>query len=215
MAGRPSRKETESEGRERLLAAAVKLFAAKGYAATSVRDILKAAKVTAPVLYYHFGSKEGLFVGLLREGLETFEAEVKKALGEATTAAEKVSAYCRVHVTVQRRFADHRRIAEAVITGPPKAAPPFDIKGTFAGIVQQLADLVGAAVESGEFRPCDPITAALALLGAVEMTVRTRLIEGRFPALADADGGVLGFVLDGLRAGRSPSSRTRRGSTRM
>ena len=61
--------------------------------------------------------------------------------------------------------------------------------------------LVGAAVERGEFRPCDPTTAALALLGAVEMTVRARLIEGRFPALADSDDGVLAFVLDGLRAG--------------
>ena len=67
------------------------------------------------MLYYHFGSKEGLFVGLLREGLETLEAEVKKALAEAPTAAEKVSAYCRVHLTVQRRFAEHRRIAEALI----------------------------------------------------------------------------------------------------
>jgi len=201
MAGRPRKKDVESGGRERLLAAAARLFAAKGYAATSVRDILKAAKVTAPVLYYHFGSKEGLFIGLFCDGLEALEAEVTKALGEATTAAEKVSAYCRVHLTVQRRFADHRRIAEALIAGPPKAAPSFDIKGTFARMVRQLADLVGAAVESGEFRPCDPTTAALALLGAVEMTVRARLIEGRLPALADADDAVLAFVLNGLRAG--------------
>lgn len=201
MAGRPSKKDVEIGGRERLLAAAARLFAAKGYAATSVRDILGAAKVTAPVLYYHFGSKEGLFVGLLREGLETLDAEVKKALAEAPTAAEKVSAYCRVHLTVQRRFAEHRRIAEALIAGPPKAAPSFDIKGTFARMVRQLADLVGAAVESGEFRPCDPTTAALALLGAVEMTVRARLIEGKLPNLADADDAVLGFVLNGLRSG--------------
>ena len=57
MAGRPTKRESENGGRERLLAAAAKLFAAKGYAATTVRDILRAAKVTAPVLYHHFGSK--------------------------------------------------------------------------------------------------------------------------------------------------------------
>ncbi len=203
MPPRTSKKETEAGGRERLLAAATRLFAAKGYAATSVRDILRAAKVTAPVLYYHFGSKEGLFVDLFREGVETLDAEVEKAVSEATTFAERVRAYCRVHVEVQQRYSDLRWIAEALIAGPPKAAPRFNFKGRFAAMVQQLADLVGAGVESGEFRPCDRIAVALALLGAVEMTVRARLIGARLPGLASPLDGVLAVVLDSLRA---PSS---------
>jgi TetR/AcrR family transcriptional regulator len=193
------RKESESGGRERLLAAATRLFAAKGYAATSVRDILRAANVTAPVLYYHFGSKQGLFGDLFREGIETLDEEVKKAVGEATTVAERVRAYCQVHVEVQERYSDLRWIAEALIAGPPKAAPRFDFKGRFAAMVQELADLVGAGVESGEFRACDPIAVALALLGAVEMTVRARRIGARLPGLANPLDGVLTVVLDGLR----------------
>jgi TetR/AcrR family transcriptional regulator len=203
MPPRTRKKEIEAGGRERLLAAATRLFAAKGYAATSVRDILRAAKVTAPVLYYHFGSKEGLFVDLFREGVETLDAEVEKAVSEATTFAERVRAYCRVHVEVQQRYSDLRWIAEALIAGPPKAAPRFNCKGRFAAMVQQLADLVGAGVESGEFRPCDRIAVALALLGAVEMTVRARLIGARLPGLASPLDGVLAVVLDSLR---TPSS---------
>jgi AcrR family transcriptional regulator len=203
MPPRTRKKEIEAGGRERLLAAATRLFAAKGYAATSVRDILRAAKVTAPVLYYHFGSKEGLFVDLFREGVETLDAEVEKAVSEATTFAEKVRAFLRVHVEVQQRYSDLRWIAEALIAGPPKAAPRFDFKRRFAAMVQQLADLVGAGVESGEFRPCDRIAVALALLGAVEMTVRARLIGARLPGLASPLDGVLAVVLDSLR---TPSS---------
>lgn len=191
--------KSEVGGRERLLAAATRLFAARGYAATSVRDILKAARVTAPVLYYHFGSKEGLFVGLLTNGLEMLEAELDRALSAATTPAERVLAYCRAHVTVQRKNPDLRWIAESLASGPPKAAPRFDILAIFAGGVTRLAGLVSAAVESGELRPCDPVAAALALLGAVEMTVRARLIEARIPALAEPDDGVIAAVLDGLR----------------
>ncbi len=200
MAGRPSKKDARIGGRERLLAAAPRLFAAKGYAATSVRDILKAAQVTAPVLYYHFGSKEGLFVALFREGLKIRETETHRALAGAPTAAEKVRAFCRVHAEVQQRFADLRWVAAAVIAGPPKAAPRFDFKGLFARLVEELSGLVSAAVESGEFRPCDPTEAALALIGAAEMTIRARLAGRRLPAVADQGDGVLGIVLEGLRA---------------
>jgi len=211
MAGRPSKTDVESGGRERLLAAAARLFAAKGYAATTVRDILKVAKVTAPVLYYHFGSKEGLFVGLFQDGFAALESEMRKALAAAGTPGEKVRAFCRVHVEVRQRFADLRWVIEAVIAGPPKAGPRFDFKGLFADLVEELAQLVSAAVESGEFRPCNPTTAALALLGAVEMTFRARMIEGRLPAAAGRADGVLGVVLDGLRA---PDVSPRRGGGR-
>jgi AcrR family transcriptional regulator len=45
--------------------AALKRFADCGYAATSVRDIVSAAGVTQPVLYYYFSGKAGLYQALL------------------------------------------------------------------------------------------------------------------------------------------------------
>src|SRR5215471_7397882 len=44
---------------------AARLFAERGYEATSVREIVEAAGVTKPTLYYHFKSKEGLAQALL------------------------------------------------------------------------------------------------------------------------------------------------------
>ena len=55
----------ESNSRERLLETATELFAEKGYAATSVREIVERAGVSKPVLYYYFKSKEGLFYAIL------------------------------------------------------------------------------------------------------------------------------------------------------
>ena len=210
MAGRPVRKEAEAGGRERLLVAATRLFAAKGYAAASVRDILKAAKVTAPVLYYHFGSKEGLFVGLVRDGVAALDEEVAKSLAAAASPTERVRAFCRVYIAIQQRFADLKWVVEAVVTGPPEAAPRFDFRGLFVQLVERLAELVRAAVASGEFRRCDPNAAALALLGAAEMTARARLRGGRLPTLANPQDDVVDVVLDGLRALAAPRARVRR-----
>jgi hypothetical protein len=50
-----------------LLSAAREVFTRKGYSATSVREIVAAAGVTRPVLYYYFRNKEGIYLELLRE----------------------------------------------------------------------------------------------------------------------------------------------------
>ena len=55
----------EQQAKESLFSAAVALFAEKGYASTSVREIVASAGVTKPVLYYYFESKEGLFRTIL------------------------------------------------------------------------------------------------------------------------------------------------------
>jgi AcrR family transcriptional regulator len=67
---------------------AAKLFAEKGYDATSVREIVEAAGVAKPTLYYYFRSKEGLaqalltvplsnLVGILRQTVTAVEAPVR------------------------------------------------------------------------------------------------------------------------------------------
>jgi TetR/AcrR family transcriptional regulator len=55
----------EPKARERILETAIGMFAEKGYAGTSVREIVEQAGVSKPVLYYYFKSKEGLFLAIL------------------------------------------------------------------------------------------------------------------------------------------------------
>ncbi|REJ82075.1 MAG: TetR/AcrR family transcriptional regulator [Planctomycetota bacterium] len=57
---------TKNETEERLLDAALTLFAAKGFAATSVREIIEAVGVTRPVLYYYCEGKQDLFERVVR-----------------------------------------------------------------------------------------------------------------------------------------------------
>ncbi|MHB1533025.1 MAG: TetR/AcrR family transcriptional regulator [Acidimicrobiales bacterium] len=52
--------------RDRILAVALELFASKGYAATSVRDITERLGLTKASLYYHFASKEDILDALMR-----------------------------------------------------------------------------------------------------------------------------------------------------
>jgi AcrR family transcriptional regulator len=55
------------EARERILAEALALFAAKGYESVAVQDVCQAAGLTKPTLYHYFGSKLGLLEAILEE----------------------------------------------------------------------------------------------------------------------------------------------------
>lgn len=51
--------------RDKILAVALRLFADRGYAGTSIQDIVGGARVTKPALYYYFPSKADLYQALL------------------------------------------------------------------------------------------------------------------------------------------------------
>jgi TetR/AcrR family transcriptional regulator, upper aerobic nicotinate degradation pathway regulator len=70
--------------RDSILRAATKVFAKHGYAGGRIEQISKAAKSYDRMIYYYFGSKEGLFIAVLEEMYRRFnEAESKLVLGEA------------------------------------------------------------------------------------------------------------------------------------
>jgi AcrR family transcriptional regulator len=63
-----SRREEYTEATRRaLLDSAATLFEERGYAETSIEDVVRAARVTRGALYHHFPSKQGLFEALYEE----------------------------------------------------------------------------------------------------------------------------------------------------
>ncbi len=88
---RPPTNDTE----ERLLDAALTLFAEKGYEAASVREIIEATGVTRPVLYYYCSSKEDLFKRLVHWKHDDPYRELGKVVREATGCAHRLRAIIR------------------------------------------------------------------------------------------------------------------------
>ncbi|MDH5642067.1 MAG: TetR/AcrR family transcriptional regulator [Nitrospira sp.] len=73
------------------MARAADLFADSGYDGVSVREIVEAAGVTKPVLYYHFGSKEGLARAILQDLLAERDARRRSALSSAKDVREALA----------------------------------------------------------------------------------------------------------------------------
>jgi TetR/AcrR family transcriptional regulator len=82
--------EKNGDTRHQILTAALKRFASCGYAGTSVQDIVDAARVTKPTLYYYFPNKAGLFQGLVDSAHDERHRLMQEALKRGQTLKEQL-----------------------------------------------------------------------------------------------------------------------------
>lgn len=76
------------ETRSRILAAAESLFATKGYDACGVTELCAAAGVSKGAFYYHFPSKQDVFLALMASWLSQLDKIVERAMGMGKTVTE-------------------------------------------------------------------------------------------------------------------------------
>lgn len=81
----PRRRYTRAERSRQILDAAVEVFAERGYQAASMDAVAMRVGVTKPVLYDHFGSKEGLLLGCIARAREELLEVATRAAAAATT----------------------------------------------------------------------------------------------------------------------------------
>src|SRR6266571_4295355 len=78
--------------RRQLLDVALRVFAERGYHATSMNDLAETAGVTKPVLYQHFRSKRALYLELLDDVGARLRDAITKATATATGPRQQVEA---------------------------------------------------------------------------------------------------------------------------
>src|SRR6476660_2306183 len=73
--------------KDRILGAAEELFAAQGFASTSLRQVTSRADVNIAAVNYHFGSKDNLVNEVFRRRMDEMSAERLNALQQARAAS--------------------------------------------------------------------------------------------------------------------------------
>ncbi|OKH86327.1 TetR/AcrR family transcriptional regulator [Thalassospira sp. TSL5-1] len=166
--GRPP-KEDSVETSNRIIETAGQLFAAQGYAATSMEQVASACNAGKDTIYRRFPSKSDLFaavVGQLRAGvLDNLEQEITAITGSGDALERlRLVAWWFLSVNLRPEMVAFKRIAmsEAVVFG---AADP-DQTGTDP-IMGRLVELVDDAQQEGFLRHGDPITIADHLIHSI------------------------------------------------
>lgn len=175
--GRQTKNSTTAEPQARVavLRSAAELFYRKGYAATTVREIVAAAGVTKPVLYYYFGNKEGIFLELVRAPFQRLQALLDECGNWRGKASEKVQTLLAGMFTLFCDNMEAARLMYSIYYGPTQGAPLVEIEPYHEEVIQTLIRLVKEGVEYGEWCADNIEESIWAILGAFDITVEAQL----------------------------------------
>lgn len=188
--------------RQRILDAAMHVFSEKGYHDAAVDDIVRASATSKGAVYFHFPSKEQLFLRLIDALADRLLRAVDRAIADADEPIARADAALR---TALSTFARHRTLAkilliDAVGCGPAVDRKLLDVHGRVAAFIALHLD---RAVAVGALPPLDTGLAALVWLGALHEVITHWLYTGE-PDLERAQPLVRAMLLRsvGARPGR-------------
>lgn len=189
--------KSTQDAREKLLVAGTELFATKGFAGVSIRELASAAGVNSALISYHFGGKEGLYEAVITAQYERLAGKFDAIAESTAPAAEKIRMYAevirRTHTEEQPLMA---RLIQGELTSPTSCLENVIRKYTvrISGIV---SGIIREGITKGEFRPdVEPLFATLSLAGMLNFYFILREVtRAVIPALADGDDEFIETVL--------------------
>jgi TetR/AcrR family fatty acid metabolism transcriptional regulator len=166
--GRRQAPRPRGDKRQRIVDAAVKVFAKRGFHATRVSDIASAAGVADGTIYLYFKSRDALLVSLFESHVDRLLAFLEKELPRAASPSEKLKRIVEVQLGLLEGERDLAEVVTVILRQSTKlmkqyAAPKFN------AYLDAIAGVVAEGQATGEIRrDVTPHLAARAIFGALD-----------------------------------------------
>jgi TetR/AcrR family fatty acid metabolism transcriptional regulator len=203
-------RKREGDKRRKILAAATKVFAKKGYFAAKVSEIARRAGIADGTIYLYFRSKEDILVSLFDEVMSEHVERAREELGAFEGAAARLQAIAHHHLRVLSSDRDLAVVFQVELRQSTKFMERFS-----STWLRSYFDLVGEVVEQGQregvLRSEVPIKLATkAFFGMLDEMVTSWVIAGRDTDLTLLAGPLCDLFLRGAAAQQeTPASRAR------
>lgn len=204
MSAIPKRQRRKEERPAEIMAAGLKAFSERGFAATRLEDVAETAEISKATIYLYFDSKADLFKAIVHQIVGPKVGELESLINayEGPTTDLLRMIYGRVTMIVSSP--DVRSILKLIVTEA----------GNFPDIVDfywseiasrglgNLAQLIERGITRGEFRPCDAEATAQSVIFPLLMNALATEVFGPKPQFATNRffPSHLDFVLRGLAA---------------
>jgi TetR/AcrR family transcriptional regulator len=200
--------------RDRLLDTAQRLFAERGYAGTSVRQITTQAHANLGAITYHFGSKERLHHAVF---IRLFLPLAERIAAEAEGGGAPLAALERIVIAYFDHFREHPDLPRLMLQEMSQAGPfPAEIAREQRRLREAIVTLITRGQADGTIRPGAPILMALGVIAQPVLMAVARRAMTHVAGLDPTDPAVMAqaarhaatFVRQGLAAipeGTNPS----------
>ncbi len=196
------------EGRkDRIMEAALRIFAGKGFQEATIAEISREAEVSEPTVYEHFGTKEDLLFAIpekiTRESIE----EMEKVLEFIQGAEARVRAILRAYIRLYQTNPDYAALALLQLS-PNRRFRQTRAHGSIRRAAHILLEAIKEGVAGGTFRKdTDPYLIRSMLLGCIEHMFIHWHIQGKPEERADIMSrldAIMDAILNGIRPRQIP-----------
>jgi len=164
--------------RNTILDVAMKLFAKKGYAGCSIREICEAAGVTKPVLYYHFQNKEHLYQELMLDIFSHTRKNLMRLEKSTAPIRERLKQFVTAEYLDTRRDPESVRLLFRMMFSPEESYPYFNYVEEFQRERKIIADCLHKSDEDSKHN-ADPDLIATAMMGTMLIQILEFLFTGK------------------------------------
>ena len=191
--------------RDRILEAAVKVFARQGFYAARVSEVAKAAGVADGTIYLYFKSKDELLVSLFEDRITRLLAHVREELPKVPTAAGRLERIIELQLGLLEGERELAEVVTIIIRQSTKLMKEFAAP-KFLAYLDTIAEVVADGQASGAFRnDVSPHLVARATFGALDGIALTwALGKAQRGGLVKAAGQLAQVLLRGLAPDPSP-----------
>lgn len=159
-----------------ILREATRLFGQQGFGATSVREVVAAAGVTKPTLYYYFASKDSLFVEAVGAQVALLRQIVEQTLCADGPPLQRLADFVHAYVDAGLGDPDGVRLMMTARHPGHEAPQAVDLLATYQEAIAALAGVLVEARNCGQIGACvDQYAATLALLGSCNLYISAAL----------------------------------------
>ena len=165
-AARHPRHHNSAETREAILEAAERIFGDEGLAGARTDAIAAAAGVNKALLYYYFGSKDGLYRAVLEGYLADFNRRALELLSSKGSARSLLLRYINIHFDFIGAHRHHGPLFQRMLMADQKSLVRL-ARQYFRPRSKALLKVIERGMRTGEFRRMDSTHAAISLLSLI------------------------------------------------
>jgi len=151
--------------KRKIFETSMKLFAQKGYDATSIEEITATVGVAKGTLYYHFSSKEEIFKFLVEEGVKLLKNSIAIKTSKLTNSIDKIKAIALIEIKVLVKYESFMTIILSEIWGTsPRSKMCRDYVFEY---IQMIQEIVEDGMKKREILEANPNVIASGIFGFV------------------------------------------------
>ena len=155
--------------KRRIFEISMKLFAEKGYDATSIEEITAVVGVAKGTLYYHFSSKEEIFTFLIEEGMKLLQNSIDIKTAKFPNYIDKIKAIVLIQIKIVFKYEDLIKILLSQFWG--NETRNITCKKYILSYISKIEKIVKEGIEKGQIKNGNPQVIASEIYGLICSTL--------------------------------------------